>query len=272
MSRPLILPYSCFTINGASFIISCTVVVTNGFYHNEIPPVLRIICLICLFLSQLQEQRLWLPLLFASDLKKVSALLLGWVPAISPTISPGRLHPIFKSIKFCWSGDSFIFSQRERPWLCCQLALLTLCARHSQPGLHESSSLPRSIPAHPEGSRKPHKTAPLVSQTDHLRNLSSPVRNYKRAEVAFGNKRGRCFSFLPVPVTVRPGVRSYAVPKKLEVLKPPWCALRMKSYSVCKAADVPGLFPRSCSSDFHVTGDDTALAFRSRFIRQLHFY
>lgn len=159
-------------------------------------------------------------LLFASDLHKAFSFVIGLSICNVTHYFPGTAPAYLQKHKFCWSGDSFMFSQRERPWLCCPLALLTLCTRRSQPGLHESSSLPRSIPAHPEGSRKPHKTAPLVSQTDHLRNLSSPVRNYKRAEVAFGNKRRRCFSFLPVPMTVRPGVRSYAVSKKLEVPKP----------------------------------------------------
>lgn len=42
--------------NSTSFIVSCTVIITKGFYHNETPPVFWIICLIHFSLSQLKQK------------------------------------------------------------------------------------------------------------------------------------------------------------------------------------------------------------------------
>ena len=148
--------------------------------------------------------------MFAGDLQKVFSFVTGLsICNLTHYLFPWDGSVLSsKASGSAGQGTASYFHREKGRGCAVSSTLLTLCTRYSQPGLHESSSSPGSIPAHPEGSRKPHKTAPLVSQTDHLRNVSSPVRNYKRAEVAFGNKRGRCFSFLPVPVTVRPGVRS----------------------------------------------------------------
>jgi hypothetical protein len=156
--------------NSTSFIISYTVIISNGFYPNKIPPVLWIICLTCFFLSQLKynckehlgrectvcnwftgEFKLccWpknpsaISLLLSYSLAPQACSLLHWGTALS-------------------SMFPFILSQGARSFLCCQPPPL----RHSTPPHSWSwtawkwcntTTLVRHtlIPGYPQMSRKP---------------------------------------------------------------------------------------------------------------------
>lgn len=136
-----------------SFIISCTVIITNGFHYNEIPPVFWIICFTCFFLSQLKHNCKEHPALITSFVCKwfiedfrlccwfssLCNLTLVFPPDCSFLLSKPS-SSVCQGIAL-GSVFNFIFSQWERSCLCCQLPLL----KHSAPHYSWSYALEKQL-------------------------------------------------------------------------------------------------------------------------------
>lgn len=116
-----------------------------------------------------KNTRLWLPLLFASDVQKRSGFAVGFQSLCSLTsISPGLLLPAFKPAEFCLSGDSAwqriwlpIFTTRKVVPLLSASAAETPCAtlfmipRLVKAALSSTMlAWHKLIPVYPKASRK----------------------------------------------------------------------------------------------------------------------